>query len=205
MARCCNLQRERERETKLYWQLVCLFLVEGNIEILWMVAVNCGAVPPAKQQIHAVHTSYIHFPCPDKWYFYRHCGLMANVVLCDSWGLCVFVFVCVLLVWFKTFLTVFHIFTGLLYVTVHWKCWVMSDYFVVLSKLLRWRHSFHNSPPAMVHSQQRLLFQPRLFHLTFMMPNDWHLAWFSAGTFHSLVSIRTLMLRTHTMTTVNAT
>jgi len=54
-------------------------------------------------------------------------------------------------------------------------------------------------------SEQRLMFEHGSFHLAFVTLQNWHFAWFSPGTFHSSVSILTLTLYTHTLTTVHAT
>jgi len=54
-------------------------------------------------------------------------------------------------------------------------------------------------------SQQRPVFQHESFLLAFVKLQTWHFALFSPGTFHSPVSIFTLTLCTHTLTTVYAT
>jgi len=54
-------------------------------------------------------------------------------------------------------------------------------------------------------SQQRPVFQHGSFLLAFMKLQNWHFTLFCPGTFHSPVSILTLTLCTHTLTTVHAT
>jgi hypothetical protein len=65
----------------------------------------------------------------------------------------------------------------------------------------------HHTPRHVSEGQllQRLVFEHGPFHLTFVTIHNWHFEWFSPVTFHSPVSILTLMLHTHTMTTVDAT
>jgi len=139
---------------------------------------------------------------------------MANGVLCDSWGFfCVFVNV--LQACFKTFsifVPYFHLFVeydimenGELCHIIF--CITQSNYWVEDTDYCPCPTISQQSPCRMSYgqSQQRLVFEHGSFHLAFVTLQTWHFAWFFPGTFLSHVSILTLMLCTHTMTTVDTT
>jgi hypothetical protein len=94
---------------------------------------------------------------------------------------------------------------------------VTSFYFVLVLKQtteLKTLHiahvtQFHNSRPVLSQSvsqsQHRLVFERGSFNLTFVKLKSLKYAWFSPGTFYSPLSTITLMLHTHTLTTVHDT
>ena len=69
-------------------------------------------------------------------------------------------------------------------------------------------HTISRQSPCHVsdcQSQQRLVFEHGLLHLDFVTLKFWNFALFFPGTYHSLVIILTITLRTHTLTTVHIT